>query len=333
MPAPLDERLAERAALRLAFAVAASLTWAQAIDLEVSFIAPLVAAALAPLPRVPIAALLGLPVIAFGLLVAVVVMTEVLGAMPAAMAVAMFLAFLTGFRLARVARLGAVAILVLVFFAVLPDILLKAGELTDDIVGWIVRNVAIAAVSVLVAGWLFPGGAIAAPRTLRPPIAPAAAAAALLLAAWLAWVLDPPAPGAFLLSVLLMLKADGEPPDRVGRNRLYAALVGGGLAVAFEALTSFAPSLLVLPFVVLALSWPLARRIARGGPARAMWAKSLNAFLILSGQDMSVFYEDSQERLGIRIAGVMLGLLFALLALQLLTRRTGAAPTQPLRAA
>ena len=68
--------------------------------------------------------------------------------------------------------------------------------------------------------------------------------------------------------------------------------------------------------------WPLVRRIAAGGPRRAVAQKSLNAVAILLGQGLSTLYDDTDERLGIRIAGVVIGLVYAALVLMLVRRRT-----------
>ena len=50
---------------------------------------------------------------------------------------------------------------------------------------------------------------------------------------------------------------------------------------------------------------------------------------ILLGQGLSTLYEDTDERLGIRIAGVVIGLIYAALVLRLVRGRSVGAAALP----
>jgi len=182
-------------------------------------------------------------------------------------------------------------------------------------------------VAVFLATRFFPTPPTAVPAPALPtafaaPLPPLAAALALTAAAWAAWITGPPAPGAVLVSVVIGLRADGEPPGRTLRDRFAAALLGAGLAVVGRALSELAHSLIIVPLAVMVVTWPLARRIAASGPSRAVAQKSLDAVAILLGQGLSTLYDDTDEPLGIRIARVVIGLIYAALVLMLMRGRT-----------
>jgi hypothetical protein len=230
--------------------------------------------------------------------------------------------------------LGAITLLALVLFAVVPDLVMRFPAATGDMTDWVVRNCLAASVAVFLATRLFPTPPTAVPAPALPtafaaPITPLAAALALTVAAWAVWIIGPPAPGAVLVSVVIGLRPGGEPPERTLRDRFDAALLGAGLAIVGTALIELAHSLIVLPLAVMVVTWPLARRIAAGGPSRAVAQKSLNAVAILLGQGLSTLYDDTDERLGIRIAGVVIGLIYAALVLMLVRGRTVVAAALP----
>ena len=349
--------MSDRPALRIAFAFALALTIAQAADLEVTFIAPLVAGTLAAPPAPPMALLIGLPLIAWGLMIAVVAVTGLLASWPLALMLAMVGIFLVGLRLPARPRLGAITLLALVLFAVVPDLVMRFPEATGDMTDWVVRNCLAASVAVFLAARLFPKPPTAVPAPALPtafaaPLPPLAAALALT-AAWAVWIIGPPAPAAVLVSVVIGLRPDGEPPGRTLRDRFDGALLGAGLAIVGTALIELAHSLIVVPLAVMVVTLPLARRIAAGGPSRGVAQKSLNAVAILRssstlltteyrvaqkslnavaillGQGLSTLYEDTDERLGIRIAGVVIGLIYAALILRLVRGRTARAAALP----
>ncbi len=326
--------MSDRPALRIAFAFALALTIAQAADLEVTFIAPLVAGTLAALPAPPLALLIGLPLIAWGLMIAVVAVTGLLASWPLALMLAMVGIFLVGFRLSTRPPLGAITLLALVLFAVVPDLVMRSPQATGDMTDWVVRNCLAASVAVFLAARLFPTPptavpAPALPTTFAAPIPPLAAALALTVAAWAVWIIGPPAPAAVLVSVVIGLRPGGEPPERTLRDRFDAALLGAGLAIVGTALIELAHSLIIVPLAVMVVTWPLARRIAAGGPSRAVAQKTLNAVAILLGQGLSTLYDDTDERLGIRIAGVVIGLIYAALILRLVRGRPAGAAAPP----
>ncbi|WP_295390908.1 hypothetical protein [uncultured Thiodictyon sp.] len=282
--------MSDRPALRIAFAFALALTIAQAAGLEATFIRPAGGGTLAALPAPPPALLIGLPLIAWGIMIAVVAVTGLLASWPLALMVAMVGIFLVGFRLSRRPPLAVITLLVLVLFAVVPDLVMRypaaAGGMTDAVV----RNCLAASAAVFLATRFFPTPATAVPAPALPtafaaPIPPLAAALALTVAAWAVWIIGPPAPGAVLVSVVIGLRPGGEPPERTLRDRFDAALLGAGLAIVGTALIELAHSLIVLPLAVMVATWPwpgASPRAAQAAPSprshsmrwRSSWARA-----------------------------------------------------------
>jgi len=83
---------------------------------------------------------------------------------------------------------------------------------------------------------------------------------------------------------------------------------------------AIAPTLPVLGLVALALAWPLAPTVAGSGPMAGAAGKGLNPLAILTAEGISPVFEDTGERLGLRIAGVLIGLAFATAVLTLVAR-------------
>jgi hypothetical protein len=135
--------------------------------------------------------------------------------------------------------------------------------------------------------------------------------------------IQPPAPGAVLIGVIIVLRADGETAPNVIRDRFVAALLGGATAVLVWEVLWLAPSLPVLATVTLLAVWPFARRVAAGGPGLGVAMKSLNVLAILLGEGFSVFYEDADDRIWTRLAGVVIGLTYAALVLSFTRRLAG----------
>jgi hypothetical protein len=113
---------------------------------------------------------------------------------------------------------------------------------------------------------------------------------------------------------------------------VVGAVVGGGLSVVAATVVGIAPVLPALFLVLMALAWPLALGAVRAGD---LWqgaaVKSLYALGILVGEGFSPLFEDTAERLWIRIAGVLIGVCYATAAIVLLRSQppldAGAAPT------
>jgi uncharacterized membrane protein YccC len=126
----------------------------------------------------------------------------------------------------------------------------------------------------------------------------------------LAVALDPPAVGAALVSVVITLRPDAIPPRLVVRNRLLAAVIGGGASLIAWQATWLQPSLAVLASSTLVLAFLIARRIVAQDSGSGVAMKSLNAFAILIGEGFSIFYEDTDERLWVRLAGVLIGVAY-----------------------
>ena len=318
----------DRQAVRIALSMALALCLAESDPdrVQLSFLAPLIAAAVTTGAPPPAAMLLGVPLMLWGACVAMGLALQALQGMPLALGVLLFAVFLTGFRAATRPGLALPGTLLLVVGAIVPSTLIRAPGLAGDVSGWMAANGAIAAAAVLVVRLLLP----VRPGTRDPaapiaPLAPGAAAGALLVAVLLVALVRPEASGAFLISVVLALRADVLPPGAVMRARFGAALVGGGAAWLAWQVIGLAPSLPVLFTLVLLIAFWLARRFLAGGPDAGIFLKSLNAFAILLGEGFSIVFEEADERFGIRLGAVILGLLYAMMALWLLRPRAGRA--------
>ena len=110
----------------------------------------------------------------------------------------------------------------------------------------------------------------------------------------------------------------------MARDRIIGAFVGGVLAVVAATVMGLAPVLPTLFLVLMVLAWPLALRIVQAGPWQGAAIKSLYALGILVGEGFSPLFEDTGERLGIRIVGVFIGLMFATAAIVLFRSRKSA---------
>lgn len=301
---------AERAGLRVALAFAAALTLAEALDVEVGFIAPLVAVTLAAAP-VRLGLTLALPFI-MGLLVTLVaVAVEGLAGMPVALVVLLFGLFVLGFAISARPGVAPLGLLILVTCAVLPNLLNSFGEATEDLTVWVISNVAIAVGCALLAGWVVGGEPVFARKAdYAQPLPPLASAGVLMLAVLLVWVHEPKAAAPILFSVIITLRADGEPPGQIISDRFLGAILGGAAALLTMSLSSLAQSLLTLALAALACAFPLALLAARRGRWSGVGFKGLKAMAILTGQGLSVLYEDTASQFWTRFGGVMLGLGF-----------------------
>jgi hypothetical protein len=320
-------------ALRVALGFAASLTIAEGWDLEFSFVAALVGATLAMGPALSVLALVILPPLAWVMATVSVLLVEAF-----ATSVPPFFLLVTvgclwlGFKLsARSDRMNVIGLLILVLACVIPLRLLAYPEVTDTVVHDLVSNVLVGVGVAFALGLV-----MAVPEALLVPppryevLPPLTAAIVLTLGAYLVWVFEPPAPGAVLIGAILTLRADLHPGFQVARDRIIGAFIGGGLAVFAATVMGLAPVLPTLFLVLMVVSWPLALRIVQDGPWQGAAIKSLYAVGILVGEGFSPLFEDTGERLGIRIVGVFIGLMFAMTAIALLTRR--AAPVARPRA-
>jgi hypothetical protein len=309
-----------RAGLRIAFAFAAALTLAEASDIEVSFIAPLAAVTLAAAPA-RVAPIVVLPLLVGMLAVLAAIAVQLLAGMPIVLAVLLFGLFMLGFVASAAPRTAALGLFILVVFAVLPDMLARYPEATNDIILWTMRDLAIAAGSALLAGWVVGGPPAAlAQRAQAQPLSPAVSAAVLLLAVLVVWANEPKAAAPILFSVIITLRSDGEPPGRIIVDRFLGAAVGGAAALLATSIGALAPSLPVLFIASLTCAYPLALQAARGGRWGGMAMKGLKAMAILTGQGLSVLYEDTADQFETRFGGVILGLGFVALALLVLGR-------------
>jgi hypothetical protein len=320
-------------ALRVALGFAASLTFAEGWDLEFSFVAALVGATLAMGPALSVLALVILPPLAWVMASVAVLLVEAFAtSVPPFFLVVTVACLWLGFKLsARSDRLNVIGLLILVLACVIPLRLLAYPEVTDMVVHDLVSNVLVGVAVVFGIGFVLPGPDVPAePAPRYEVLPPLTAAIVLALGAFLVWVFEPPAPGAVLIGAIITLRADLRPGFHVARDRLIGAIVGGVLAVVAATVMGLAPVLPTLFLVLLVVSWPLALRIVQDGPWQGAAVKSLYALGILVGEGFSPLFEDTGERLGIRIVGVFIGLMFAMAAIAVLARRNppGALPAR-----
>lgn len=311
-------------ALRVTVAFAAALTIAEGYDLEFSFVAGLVAATLALGPAFSPLAVIILPAVAWALVTAAVLLVEAFAtSLPPVFLLATIGSLWTGFKLsARSDKTNVIGLMILVVCCVVPLRLLAYPELTGTVVDDLVWNVLVGAGAAFAVGLVFSGPA--KPVTLAPRsevLPPLVAALVLTLGTYLVWVFEPPAPGAVLIGMIIALRADLHPGFDVARDRIIGAIIGGGLAVVAATVMGLAPVLPTLFLILMVVAWPLAVRAVQPGPWQGAAIKSIYALGILVGEGFSPLFEDTAERLGIRIVGVFIGLLFATTAIVLFKPR------------
>lgn len=309
---------ADRAGLRIALAFATALTLAEASDIEVSFIAPLAAVTLASAPSRAVMILV-LPLLVGLLAVFAAFAAEALAGLPIILALLLFGVFMLGFIASAKTRTAALGLFMLVVFAVLPDVLVRYPDATSDIILWTMRDLAIAAGSALLAGWIIGGPPAALERQAQAqPLPPGLSAAVLLLAVLMVWAGEPKAAAPILFSVIITLRSDGEPPGQIIRDRFLGAGLGGIAALLVTSIGALAQSLPVLFAASMACAYPLAWWAARGGRWGGMAMKGLKAMAILTGQGLSLIYDDTADQSLTRFGGVLVGLVFVALALLIL---------------
>ena len=313
-----------RRGLRIALSFTAAFVLAELLrlDLQLTFLAPLAAATFASGPEIGIGKLVALPIVAWVLVAFSGLMLQFLVDQPIVLCLLGLWIFYIGFKLFEHPEKAILGLLILIVFAIVPQTLIKAPELASDLAYWFLMNFAIAAASEWVTRRLLPDPGVAAGPPGHPQLPPLIGALALLFAVILTATMKPPAPGAALIGVIIVLRADGETAANVIRDRFVAALLGGTTAVVVWEILWLAPSLPVLATATLLAAWLFARRIAAGGPGVGVAMKSLNVVAILMGEGFSVFYDDADDRVWVRISGVIIGLVYAALVLALTSRST-----------
>ncbi len=313
----------QRRALRIALTFTASFIAAELFraDLQLTFVAPLVAASLSYQAKLPGRVALVLPIVAWGMVATAGVTLQLLIEKPVVLAVLLLWVFWGGFTLMRSPRLGTLGLIVLLISSIVPQTLIKAPEFDADLARWFAVDFALA----VAADWIFRSLLPEPPlpsRALPPPLmSPLGAAVALLLAVALTASLQLPAPGAVIVGIIIVLRSDSDGAYGIILDRLIAALMGGAMALAVWEIIWVAPSLPVLALSLLLAAWLFAQRIAEGGPDMGLAMKSLSVLAILIGEGFSVIYEDTDDRFGTRLAGVMIGLLYVAVIVVLARRR------------
>lgn len=313
-----------RRGLRIAICFTAAFVLAELlrIDLQLTFIAPLVAGTLAAGPSAGTLRLIALPVIAWLLVALAGVAMQFLAREPVVLSLLSLWIFYLGFKLLGNPRNATLGLVLLLVFAIVPQTLIKGPELSGDLAYWFGMNFGIAAACEWVTRRLLPDVASVEPAFRPPQVPPLIAAAALLLAVILTATMQPPAPGAVMVGIIIVLRADGETAATVIRDRFVAALLGGTAAVVVWEVLWLAPSLPILATATLVAAWPFARRVAAGGPGAGIAMKSLSVLAILMGEGFSVFYEDADDRVWTCIAGVVIGLSYVALVITISRRLT-----------
>jgi hypothetical protein len=299
-----------------AFVLAESLHW----DIQLTFIAPVIAGMLASGPAARVGTLLVLPILVWLLVTAAESAVGLMAGKPMLLGLFSLAVFHLAFRLHQDPSRATIGFLLLIVFAILPLNLIRAQELGSDLTRWFVLNFAVAAGCELITRTLLPDPGRPAAVARLPQLPPLASALALQVAVILTATIQPPAPGAVMIGVILVLRADGESAAHVVRDRFVAAFLGGAVAVAVWKVLWLAPSLPTLAGATFVGVFPFARRVARGGPGIGIAMKSINVLAILLGEGFSVLFDDADDRISTRIAGVIIGLVYAALVL-LTTRR------------
>src|SRR4051812_8470989 len=311
-----------RRGLRIALAFTTAFVVAELLrlDLQLTFLAPLVAGTLASGPAVGAGRLVALPVLAWLLVASAGLALQLLAVQPLVLCLLGLWIFYGGFKLFEDPGKATLALLVLIVFAIVPQTLIKAPELSSDLAHWFALDFAIAAASEWTTRWLLPDPEITAAVPRSPQLPPLIAALALLLAVILTAMMQPPAPGAVIIGVIIALRADRETAANIIRDRFVAALLGGAVAVVVWEVLWLAPTLPVLATIILFAAWLFGHRIAAGGRGAGVAMKSLNVLAILMGEGFSVFYQDADDRVWTRLAGVVVGLTYAAIVLGLARR-------------
>ena len=306
-----------RRGLRIALCFTAAFVLAELvrIDLQLTFLAPLVAGALAIGPAAGTIRLIVLPIIAWLLVALAGLAMQFLAREPVVLGLLSLWVFYLGFRMFADPRNATLGLVLLLVFAIVPQALIKGPELSGDLAYWFGMNFGIAALCEWVTRRLLPDAARVESMFRPPQVPPLMAAAALWLAVTLTAMMQPPAPGAVMVGIIIVLRADGESATHVIRDRFVAALLGGATAVVVWEVLWLAPTLPVLATVILLAAWPFARRVASGGTGAGTAMKSLNVLAILMGEGFSVFYQDADDRVWTRIAGVVIGLSYVALVI------------------
>ena len=315
-------------AFRAALAFAAALVLAEMQGLEGSFIAGLVAAALAVGRPLPLPLLVALPIVMWGILAATGIAVRAFAEVPLVLFPVLFAAFYVGFSLCARRQFQSLGLVVLASFAVLPDLLVAAPELARDMARWGAANAAIGCLAAFAAAVIVPRSEIPASDddTLTAPIPPLSAAMALGCAVLLVMVFNPPGPNAVLIGVILALRADSAPPVLVIRNRVKAAVVGGAAALAIWQIIGLAQSPFVLATSVLFVAWLIVRGRMIDVAERDFARKTLNVLAVLLGKGMSFYLDGADVLLWPRLAGVALGLGYALVILSIFWKRPHTRP-------
>ncbi|HEX3535970.1 MAG TPA: hypothetical protein VHU15_04315 [Stellaceae bacterium] len=311
-----------RRGLRIALAFTAAFVLAELLrlDLQLTFLAPLVAGTLASGPAAGLNKLVALPVLAWLLVAVAGLALQFLAEQPPVLCLLGLWIFYGAFKMFEDPHKAILGLLILIVFAIVPLTLIKAPEASSDLAYWFGLNFIIAVASEWTTRRLLPEQQLEPLAPPAPQLPPLLAALALLLAVILTASMRPPAPGAVLIGVVIALRADGETAANVIRDRFVAALLGGVAAVVVWEVLWLAPTILVLATVILFAAWLFTSRIAAGGPGIGIAMKSLNVLAILVGEGFSVFYQDADDRIWTRFAGVVLGLAYAATVLAL-TRR------------
>jgi len=310
----------EHEGLRIALAFTGALVAAEGLDVELSFLAPLVAG-MVTIHRTRTLLLLLLPVIAWMLALLCAVLAEIGTQLPLPLALVLLGGFWFGFRLSRGAATASAGLILLVSLSVLPDSFARLPDSVDQVTRWMMANAAIASAVVLAVSWLLPARSLEPPAiSFDPPLPDGTAALALLAVVLGVWAVEPASPVPLLVSVIVLLRAEGGlAASRT--DRLVGALAGGALALAATLLTELSPSLPMLAMATLLCCWPIALAAAAGGRWRGAGEKALIAMAVLHGQGLSDFYEDTDERFGMRLFSVLVGLAIGAVLVALLRRR------------
>ncbi|CDM62028.1 DUF2955 domain-containing protein [Rhizobium favelukesii] len=327
---------ARRAALRLAFGVAACFAVVEALDWDVTFLAPLLAAnILVKLERPPPSlaqglAFLGLIAVSTGI---VMVLTAAFIGSPVVLILALALIIYLSFYAHRRGAPELVTLLPQISAVMLPTIAILSPAAAGSFATTIVLAGIVALITVWTAHTIFPAPAAAGPEaspandTARAAGPTTAARHALydtlILLPVLSWfILDATQVAIVVLIVIVTLlrQHDRGQGQQTALGLILGNLIGGIAAAGFYNLMLVGGSLLFFVMACFAASLIFAGRIVVAAERAPIYAIAFATFILLLGLGMSPLPGTSGEAFFSRLLNVLLASAYAIGGLSLVER-------------
>src|SRR5258707_6268943 len=163
-----------RRGLRIALSFTSAFVLAELLrlDLQLTFIAPLIAGMLASGPAIGSGRLVALPITAWLLVAGAGLTMQLLADEPVVLCLLSLWIFYCGFKLFEDPGKATLGLLLLIVFAIVPQNLIKATELSSDLARWFFINFAIAAASEWITRRLLPDPELVQGVPCRPQLPP-----------------------------------------------------------------------------------------------------------------------------------------------------------------